>query len=214
MVQNAHWISGVADSASATTGRTKCSETDLPDDDRTDTVVLILDAAEGTARRGGYTELRIAHLAQETGQSESVIRSHFPTHEDLAIGLIRRYTERLMATLGPPRDPEPLQRLVSVWGSAARTDGQMCLCSLYGAQISVLPSDVANETQASYAAISDWIQQALSCRHSAEHAEAVLASLCGALLTVKSMNRPESFETIAWQLIKPVAKCCQDVTKQ
>lgn len=174
----------------------------------------ILDAAEGFARRGGYFCFEIADVVRETGLSDAVVRGHFKEKQELATALVHRYIERVKDALGSPGEPAALDKLVALWSDAAHTDDQMCLCSLYGAEIAALPPSVAEATRGYYAFVSEWISGTLSCRHNAEHAEAILASLCGALLTVKSMNRPETFETIVWQLIKPVLDKCVDSSSQ
>ncbi len=168
----------------------------------------ILDTAEQLARRGGYFSFQICDVAKASGIPELAIQAHFDSRQDLSVALVKRYTASLIRALGSPEQAKPLDHLINIWGHAARQDGQMCLCTLYGAEISALPPAVTKATRAYYQSVSTWIADALKCDHNDEHADAVLAILCGALLTVRSLDRPNDFEKIAHLLVQPVEASC------
>lgn len=168
----------------------------------------ILDVAERFARHGGYFCFDLADIAPEAGLADAEIKAHFGTKQDLATALVYRYITNVEIALGDPTEDGAIERLVAIWKEAAQSDNQMCLCSLYGAEIAALPEDVAEATQGYYSFVSGWIHRALGCPHDDVHAEAILASLCGTLLTVKSMNRPDTFDTVIWQMIRPIMDTC------
>ncbi|MEO0379787.1 MAG: TetR/AcrR family transcriptional regulator [Pseudomonadota bacterium] len=168
----------------------------------------ILDVAERFARHGGYFSFDLADIEPETGLTSAEIRSHFKSKQELATALVYRYIADVEKALGDPRDTGSMERLVAIWSEAAQSHNQMCLCSLYGAEIAALPEEVAKATQGYYSTVSDWIHRALGCPHDEVHAEAILASLCGTLITVKSMNRAETFDAIIWQMIRPIINTC------
>ena len=168
----------------------------------------ILDAAEALARRAGYYSFSMVNVADGAGLSEDELWRSFADKPTLATALVERYTARTIEALGDPREPDAIARLVEAYRLVAKHDGEMCLCGLYGAEIDGLPQSVALATRKHYREINAWIQRALGCDHDARHPSAIIAGLCGALLTTKSMNDPDAFETIAWQLIRPVTENC------
>lgn len=168
----------------------------------------ILDAAEPLARRFGYFGFSIADTAENCGVDEAYVRKHFADRSELSAALVERYTRNTIDVLGDPGAQGAMERLVSAYSQAAAEDGEMCLCSLYGAEVTGLPPSVARVTRDYYRKLADWIRRALHCGHEDKHPAAVIASLCGALVTVKNMNDPGSFDLIAWQLISPVTQTC------
>ncbi|MEM1045448.1 MAG: TetR/AcrR family transcriptional regulator [Pseudomonadota bacterium] len=182
------------------------SSTDFPDalSERT----RILDAAEPLARRFGYFGFSVADTAERCGIGEADVLRHFADRSDLSAALVERYTSQTIDILGDPGAQDAMERLVAAYSNAAAEDGEMCLCSLYGAEVTGLPPSVARVTRDYYRKLAEWIRRALRCKHEDKHPAAVIASLCGALVTVKNMNDPDSFDLIAWQLIKPVTQTC------
>ena len=170
----------------------------------------ILDAGQQLASHGGYFSFDLCDVAAASGISEKEIQAVFDSRQDLSVALVKRYIESLMNALGSPDRAKPLDHLINICGKAARQDGQMCLCTLYGSEISALPPAVAQATRAYYRSLSGWIADALKCDHKDEHPDAVLAVLCGALLTVQSLDRQNDFEKIARSLVQPVEAACRE----
>ncbi len=168
----------------------------------------ILDAAEPLARRFGYFGFSVADAAESCGVDEAHVIRHFADRSELSAALVERYTKNTIDVLGDPGTQGAMERLVAAYSQAASQDGEMCLCSLYGAEVTGLPPSVARVTRDYYRKLAEWIRRALHCKHEDKHPAAVIASLCGALVTVKNMNDPDSFDLIAWQLIRPVTQTC------
>jgi AcrR family transcriptional regulator len=104
----------------------------------------ILDSAERQARRRGYNGFSFRDLAADVGIKSASVHYHFPTKAELGAAVAQRYTERFMAHLGDPADPEVapdalLERYVAAFRRALVRDRQMCLCGLLGAEVESLP---------------------------------------------------------------------------
>ena len=171
----------------------------------------ILDSAERQARRRGYNGFSFRDLAEEVGIKSASVHYHFPTKADLGAAVARRYTERFMAQLGDPGDPEAapralLERYADAFRRALVRDRQMCLCGLLGAEVESLPPRVASEVRRFFEQNIEWLALVLSRRNgeapgrkaAAEtQALTILAMLEGALVVARTMRRDEVFDRIA-----------------
>lgn len=167
----------------------------------------ILDAAETLARSGGYGGFSFRDLAREVGIKSASVHYHFPTKEDLGIALIRRYNERFIAGLSDPRGEgtpaEKLARYVDAFRASMVKDRLMCLCGLFGAEISSLPDLVAAETRVFFEQNRDWLVAVLEADpHYADAAQreraalTLIAKLEGAMIMARTMSDPGIFEAI------------------
>lgn len=108
----------------------------------------ILDAAEKRMRIGGFGGVSFREIAADVGIKSSSVHYHFPTKEDLAAAVVRRYGEWaenfLDETLAVEPDP------VKAWTKAFRgtiVAGTMCPCIVMGAASQDLPPTVAAEVR-------------------------------------------------------------------
>jgi len=165
----------------------------------------ILDVAERLARRGGYHGFSFRDVAAEVGVKSASIHHHFPTKQDLAAALASRYCARFIAGLGDPGAADAINRLVAAYRAAIRTDDQMCLCGMFGAEIDILPKAVSGEVREFYRANVDWAGRALRGDDAATRAETLVAGLAGAMLTARSLGDPSLFDRVAERLLRQVA---------
>jgi len=164
----------------------------------------ILDAAERMARRGGYHGFSFRDVAAAVGVKSASIHHHFPTKEDLARELASRYCARFIASLGDPTESGAVERLVAGYRSAIRTDDQMCLCGIFGAEIDALPAAVVGAVRCFYRANVDWAARALRGDDVEARAETLVAGLAGALLTARSLGDADMFDRVAERLVRAV----------
>lgn len=170
----------------------------------------ILDSAERQARQRGYNGFSFRDLAADVGIKSASVHYHFPTKAELGAAVAQRYTERFMAHLGDPADPEVapdalLERYVAAFRRALVRDRQMCLCGLLGAEVESLPPEVAAEVRDFFERNVAWLTAVLSRRDSGalgnESAEAralaILALLEGALVVARTLKRDAVFDQIA-----------------
>ena len=166
----------------------------------------IMDVAERLARTGGYGAFSFRDIAQAVGIKSASVHYHFPTKEDLGEALVRRYTDNFLAALGDAADPgqstdAKIARFVDAFRKAMRDDRLMCLCGLFGAEISVLPDRVASQTRDFYQRSRDWLAEALSDDPQyrdedarARAALALIARLQGAMIMARSLGDDAVFE--------------------
>jgi TetR/AcrR family transcriptional repressor of nem operon len=170
----------------------------------------ILDSAERQARRRGYNGFSFRDLAADVGIKSASVHYHFPTKAELGAAVAQRYSERFMAHLGDPADPEVapdalLERYVAAFRRALVRDRQMCLCGLLGAEVESLPPKVAAEVRRFFEQNVAWLAAVLSRPNRGapgnEPAEAralaILALLEGALVVARTLKRDAVFDQIA-----------------
>jgi len=106
----------------------------------------IMDAAEKRIRIGGFGGFSFREIAADVGIKSSSVHYHFPTKEDLAAAVVRRYGEWASNFLDEmlASEPDP----VKAWTKAFRGTiiaGTMCPCIVMGAASQDLPPAVAAE---------------------------------------------------------------------
>src|ERR1700750_2772650 len=88
-------------------------------DSISDVKTAIMDAAERRIRLGGFGGFSFREIAADVGVKSSSVHYHFPTKEDLAAAVVRRYEDWVLEQIdkGLARNPDP----VKVWTAAFRT---------------------------------------------------------------------------------------------
>lgn len=151
----------------------------------------ILDVAERLIRTAGYDGFSFRDVAQEVGIKSASVHYHFPTKQDLAAAVAKRYRERFYADLCIEED-QGMSR-VEAWRTlflrALETDGLMCLCGILAAEGDNLPEDVAREAQA-------FLQFGITSLNDAAPGQGarILAQLEGAMLLARSFGDPVIFK--------------------
>lgn len=167
----------------------------------------ILDAAEKLARSGGYGGFSFRDLARGVGIKSASVHYHFPTKEDLGIAMTQRYNERFIHGLGDPRGEgtvdEKIGRYVNAFRTSMIEDRLMCLCGLFGAEVTSLPGNVAEETRVFFERNRDWLMAVLAddTRFADDDAReraalTLIAKLQGAMIMARTMIDVGVFETI------------------
>lgn len=175
---------------------------------RSATATRILDLAEKMARSGGYNSFSFREIAGGIGVKSASVHYHFPTKEVLGAAIAERYTDRFMQALGPPGGDAPevmLKRYVAAYRSALETDGLMCLCGIFGAEIANLPEPVAEKTRQFFERNMDWLSavyraQGLSRDQCHIRAALIIATLEGAMILARSLGDLSLFEKITSHL--------------
>lgn len=166
---------------------------------------LILASAERRARTGGYHGFSFREIADEIGVKSASIHYHFPAKEDLGAVLARRYADRFLERLGPPDAATPDERIArykATFRAAVAEDGRMCLCGMFGAEITALPARVAEETRDFFARNLLWLAAVEARRgHGEDAAQAraatILAALEGAIILSRTMGDLAFFDRVA-----------------
>lgn len=167
----------------------------------------ILDVAEKMARTGGYGGFSFRDLAKAVGIKSASVHYHFPTKEDLGVAMTQRYNERFIAGLGDPRGgstvDEKIARYIDAFRTSMTEDRLMCLCGLFGAEVTSLPEAVAGETKAFFEKNRGWLMAVLADdgRFADDDAReraalTLIAKLQGGMLMARTMIDAGVFETI------------------
>src|SRR5690348_18159211 len=87
-----------------------------------DVKTAIMDAAEQRMQLGGFGGFSFREIAADVGVKSSSVHYHFPTKEDLAAAVIRRWAEETSKHLDEEleKDPNPVRGL---FGPAADNSG-------------------------------------------------------------------------------------------
>lgn len=168
----------------------------------------ILDAAERMARRGGYNGFSFREVASAVGVKSSSVHYHFPTKQDLAVAMAKRYTENFLKSLGDPTGYSSASAAIEAYKDAYRRalieDGLMCLCGIMGAESEHLPLSVRAETKAFFQRNLDWLVEVYSHHRVLDEDRAkrklaahVIATLEGGLILARTTDDIDLFEGAA-----------------
>lgn len=174
----------------------------------------VLELAECLARLGGYRNFSFRDLAAGTGLSSSSIRSHFPSKEQLAVAVVRRFGERVYERVGPADDAsvppgQKIDTLIEIYRETITDDGQLCLSLVFGAELYALPKSVQDEVRKFFANVFAWLEAVLKrCgeyapgtgRDPARAARTIIAALNGAQICVRAAEEPAMFDDIVMQM--------------
>lgn len=167
------------------------------------TVGLLLDAAETHIRRKGYNGVSFRDLADELGIKSASVHYHFRQKEDLVEALVQRYSDQFFLSLTGRVDETdlPAQKVtafVATYRSALKDAESICLCGMLGAEISGLPMSVNAAVSAFLQANIDWLVDALPKTWRKEvrlnKGCQIVSTLQGAMMLSNSLGDPKLFD--------------------
>src|SRR5713226_3326095 len=90
----------------------------------------ILNAAELRMQQGGFAGFSFREIAADVGIKSSSVHYHFPTKEDLAAAVIRRWAEETSKFIDAEleKDPDPVRAWTNAFRGTALSEGRMCPC--------------------------------------------------------------------------------------
>ena len=91
---------------------------DTADAEGTSTQIQIMEATYRALRRYGYTDLTIAHIAEEFDKSKSLLYYHYSSKDELVAAFIEFAGDRFLASLDEIDESDPLatvRRIVDVY---------------------------------------------------------------------------------------------------
>lgn len=150
----------------------------------------IMDAAERRMQAGGFAGFSFRDIAADVGIKSASVHYHFPTKEDLAAAVVRRWSERLAALVAAP-DGDPQRAWIKAFRAIAFSQEHMCPCTVLGAAAQDLPAPVAAEVKAFFAMCHHTlVAQGLTPTDATEF----LATLTGALVVANVLGDPKAFD--------------------
>src|ERR1700756_3994042 len=162
----------------------------------------ILDAAERRMQAGGFGGFSFREIGADTGIKSSSVHYHFPTKEDLAAAVVRRWSDRTSKNIDEAfqKDPDP----VRVWTKALRgtvfSEAHMCQCTVLGASTRDLPDQVAAEVTRFFKMCQDkLVKQGLS----PSRAMKFFSTLIGAMVVANALRDTSLYDRATKHLPAP-----------
>lgn len=166
-----------------------------------DVANAVMDAAERRMRSGGFNGFSFREIAEDVGVKSSSVHYHFPTKEKLAAAVVRRYTDRLGATINEELSSgtDPYDVLSSSFRNTVRSANRMCPITVLGAGSLDLPAEVAIEVQRFFRMCLDKLTgRGLSENDAAE----LLATITGAMVVSAALGDLEMFDRATTDLLR------------
>ena len=158
-----------------------------------DVKTAIMDAAERRMQQGGFGGFSFREIAADVGIKSSSVHYHFPTKEDLAAAVIRRWAEYTSELIDKEleKDPDPVRVWTKAFRGTAYSKAHMCPCCVLGAAAQDLPDPVAKEVKGFFKMCQDKLVAAgLSPSKAAE----VLSTITGALVLANAFGDTAEYD--------------------
>lgn len=178
----------------------------------TSTSGKILDTAQSLIVAGGYNGFSYADISAAIGIRKASIHHHFPTKAELVAVLVDRYRQQVEMGLNSLREQisspaEQLQAYTNFWQTCIRDASlPFCVCAMLAGEMQMLPEDVASRVRAHFHSLAGWLTSVLEAgarqglfrldKQPGEEAQMLMASVHGAMLSVRAFSDPELFSAI------------------
>jgi len=166
-----------------------------------DVKTAIIDAAERRMQLGGFGGFSFREIAADVGIKSSSVHYHFPTKEDLAAAVIRRWAEETSKFIDEEleKDPDPVRVWTNAFRCTALSEGRMCPCTVLGAAAQDLPAEVAREVKGFFKMCLDkLVAEGLSPSNAAE----VLSTITGALVVANALGDSAAYDRATGDLLR------------
>ena len=174
--------------------------------------IEIIARAQTLLVAGGYNGFSYADISESVGISKASVHHHFPSKAELVQTVVSRYREEarngLTALENQISDPlAQLQAYTGYWEACIR-DGSssFCICAMLAAELPAIPAQVADEVTGHFRDLAAWLASVLEKGASQgvfrlrvgpeSEAQALLATVHGAMLSARAYGDPEVFSTI------------------
>jgi TetR/AcrR family transcriptional regulator, transcriptional repressor for nem operon len=160
----------------------------------------IMDAAERRMQQGGFGGFSFREIAADVGIKSSSVHYHFPTKEDLAAAVIRRWAEYTSELVDKEleKDSNPIRVWTKAFRGTAFSKARMCPCTVLGAASQDLPEQVAKEVKGFFKMCqSKLVAEGLSPSRAAE----VLSIITGALVVANALRDTAEYDRATSDLL-------------
>ena len=174
-----------------------------------DAKTAIMDAAERRMQQGGFGGFSFREIAADVGIKSSSVHYHFPTKEDLAAAVIRRWAEYTSELIDKEldKDPDPIRVWTKAFRGTAFSEARMCPCTVLGAASQDLPEKVAKEVKHFFKMCQDkLLAEGLSASQAAE----VLSTITGALVLANALDDTAEYDRATRDLLRQRAAAPAD----
>jgi TetR/AcrR family transcriptional regulator, transcriptional repressor for nem operon len=158
-----------------------------------DSAKAIMDAAERHMRVGGLAGFSFRDIAAEIGMKSASVHYHFPTKENLAAAVVRRYATWMSEQIDRRLqcDGDPIRVWTDTIGEALLSDERMCPCTVLGAAARGLSPAIAAEVRDFFRMCLDKLEAEGVPRN---HASALLSTLIGALVLTNALGDAKEYD--------------------
>jgi TetR/AcrR family transcriptional repressor of nem operon len=174
-----------------------------------DAKTAIMDAAERRMQQGGFGGFSFREIAADVGIKSSSVHYHFPTKEDLAAAVIRRWAEYTSELIDKEleKDPDPVRVWAKAFRGTAFSEARMCPCTVLGAASQNLPEPVAKEVKGFFKMCQGkLVAEGLSPGKAAE----VLSTITGALVLANALGDTAEYDRATRDLLRKGAAALAD----
>jgi TetR/AcrR family transcriptional repressor of nem operon len=143
------------------------------------------------------------------GIKSSSVHYHFPTKDDLAAAVIRRWAEYTSELIDKEleKDPDPVRVWTKAFRGTAFSEAHMCPCTVLGAASQDLPKQVAKEVKGFFKMCQDkLVAEGLSPSKAAE----VLSTITGALVVANALGDTAEYDRATRDLLRQRAAAPAD----
>jgi TetR/AcrR family transcriptional repressor of nem operon len=168
-----------------------------------------MDAAERRMQQGGFGGFSFREIAADVGIKSSSVHYHFPTKEDLAAAVIRRWAEYTSELIDKEleKDPDPVRVWAKAFRGTAFSEARMCPCTVLGAASQNLPEPVAKEVKGFFKMCQGkLVAEGLSPGKAAE----VLSTITGALVLANALGDTAEYDRATRDLLRKSAAALAD----
>ena len=174
-----------------------------------DMKAAIMDAAERRMQKGGFGGFSFREIAADVGIKSSSVHYHFPSKEDLAAAVVRRWAEYTSELVDKEleKDPDPVRVWTKAFRGTAYSEAHMCPCTVLGAASQDLPKPVAKEVKGFFKMCQDkLVAKGLSPSKAAE----VLSTITGALVIANALGDTAEYDRATRDLLRQRAETPAD----
>jgi TetR/AcrR family transcriptional regulator, transcriptional repressor for nem operon len=161
---------------------------------------MIMDAAQRRMQAGGFGGFSFREIAEDVGIKSSSVHYHFPTKQDLAAAVIRRWAEHTSETIDKElkKDPDPIRAWTETMRGTIFAEPHMCLCTVLGASSHDLPDQVAREVKRFFEMCQDkLIAEGLPPNKASEF----LSTLTGAMIVATALHDTDEYDRATASLL-------------
>jgi TetR/AcrR family transcriptional repressor of nem operon len=174
-----------------------------------DVKTAIMDAAERRMQQGGFGGFSFREIAADVGIKSSSVHYHFPTKDDLAAAVIRRWAEYTSELIDKEleKDPDPVRVWTKAFRGTAFSEAHMCPCTVLAAASQDLPEQVAKEVKGFFKMCQDkLVAEGLSPSNAAK----VLSTITGALVLANALGDTAEYDRATRDLLRHRAAALAD----
>jgi TetR/AcrR family transcriptional regulator, transcriptional repressor for nem operon len=166
-----------------------------------DMATAIMDAAERRIRIGGFGGFSFREIAADVGVKSSSVHYHFPTKENLAAAVVRRYTKRVSELIeaDSAKGGDPVKIWTRAFRGTLHSSDRMCPVTVLGAGSLDLPAEVALEVKHFFKMCLDKLVAAGLSKNDAVE---FLSTITGALVVSNALSDTSAYDRATKNLVR------------